>query len=178
MIRRLRGFTRKSEPIRSTVEVNDLVREVIELLEAETRVQQVRVRWQPSDVVYASVDRIQVQQVLVNLLRNAYEAMTGLPPGQREVTITERRRADTVELSVQDAGEGITPENLSRVFDAFFTSKPNGVGIGLAISRSIVEGHGGRLWLRQNPKQGVTFHFTLPLSGATDGANSNRIDRR
>ena len=178
MIRRLRGFTRKSEPSRSTVEVGELVREVIDLLEAETRVQQVRVRWEPRGVVYATVDRIQVQQVLVNLLRNAYEAMACVPPAERQVTIAERRLAQTVELSVKDTGEGITPENLDHVFDAFFTSKPHGVGIGLAISRSIVEGHGGRLWVRRNPKRGVTFHFTLPLSGATDDANSDRIDRR
>jgi PAS domain S-box-containing protein len=178
MIRRLRGFTRKSEPSRSTVEVGELVREVIDLLEAETRVQKVRVRWEPRGVVYATVDRIQVQQVLVNLLRNAYEAMASVPPDQRQVTIAERRRNQSVELSVKDTGEGIPPENLQNVFDAFFTSKPNGVGIGLAITRSIVEGHGGRLWVRPNPKRGVTFHFTLPLSGATDDTNSDRFDRR
>jgi PAS domain S-box-containing protein len=178
MIRRLRGFTRKSEPRRSTVEVGELVSEVIDLLEAETRVQQVRVRWEPRGVLYATVDRIQVQQVLVNLLRNAYEAMAGVPPDQRQVTIAERRREQTVELTVKDTGEGIAPENLHQVFDAFFTSKPHGVGIGLAITRSIVEGHGGRLWVRRNPKRGVTFHFTLPLNGATDDANTDRFDRR
>lgn len=165
MIRRLRSFSRKSEPRRSTVEIGDLVGEVIDLLEAETRVQQVRLRWQPQELIYATVDRIQVQQVLVNLLRNAYEAMTDVPPGKREVTIAERRSNDKLELAVVDTGEGIAPENLDQVFDAFYTSKPQGVGIGLAISRSIVEGHGGRLWVQPNPERGVTFRFTLPLSG-------------
>jgi C4-dicarboxylate-specific signal transduction histidine kinase len=166
MIRRLRGFTRKSEPRRSTVLVSELVEEVIELLEAETRLQNMRVRWRSCPELYTTVDRIQVQQVLVNLLRNAYEAMASAPPEQRQVTIAARERNDLVEISVEDRGEGIATENIERVFEAFFTSKPNGVGIGLAISRSIVEDHGGRLWLRPNPKQGVTFHFTLPLSGA------------
>jgi PAS domain S-box-containing protein len=166
MIRRLRGFTRKGEPRRSTVEINELVGEVLELLEAETRLQKVRLRWTPTQPAHATVDRIQVQQVLVNLLRNAYEAMAANPPQQRQVTISATAAKDKVEIAVEDRGEGIAPENFDHIFDAFFTSKPNGVGIGLAISRSIVEDHGGRLWVCQNPKQGVTFHFTLPLSGA------------
>lgn len=178
MIRRLREFTRKSEPRRSTVEVGELVREVIDLVEPETRVQQVRIRCEHHGKVHATVDGIQIQQVLVNLLRNAYEAMACVPPGERQVMIAVRRLADNVEISVQDAGEGIAPENLHRVFDAFFTSKPDGVGIGLAISRSIIEGHGGRLWVQTNPERGVTFRFTLPLSGAKDDPRTDRIDRR
>ncbi|MEX0676515.1 MAG: PAS domain-containing protein [Pirellulales bacterium] len=178
MIRRLRGFTRKSEPRRSTVEVGELVREVIDLVEAESRMREVRVRFQLRRKVHATVDRIQIQQVLVNLLRNAYEAMAGVPPQQRQVTITARRLADKVEISVEDAGEGIAPEDLHRVFDAFVTSKPHGVGIGLAISRSIVEGHGGRLWVKANPNRGVTFRFTLPKSGAPDDPITDRFDRR
>jgi PAS domain S-box-containing protein len=166
MIRRLRSFTRKSEPRRSTVEVGELVQEVIELVEPETRMQEVRLRSESGGVVHATVDRIQVQQVLVNLLRNAYEAMAANPPDQRQVTIAVRPLDDKAEISVEDTGEGIAPENLYRVFDAFFTSKPHGVGIGLAISRSIVEDHGGRLWVQPNPTRDVTFHFTLPLSGA------------
>jgi PAS domain S-box-containing protein len=165
MIRRLRSFTRKSEPRRSTVEINELIDEVIDLLEAETRLQNVRVRWQPDGTIHATVDRVQVQQVLVNLLRNAYEAMLGNGPDERQVVIGTQLRGNKVEISVEDAGEGIAAENTDRVFDAFFTSKANGVGIGLAISRSIVEDHGGRLWVNPNPARGVTFRFTLPLSG-------------
>ena len=166
MIRRLRSFTRKSELRRSTVEVNEVIDEVIDLLEAETRLQNVRLRWESAPPIHATVDRVQVQQVLVNLLRNAYEAMTDNGPDERQVVIAASSNGNKVEVSVEDAGEGIAAENIERVFDAFFTSKPNGVGIGLAISRSIVEDHGGRLWVSSNPDRGVTFRFTLPLSGA------------
>ncbi len=168
MIRRIRSFARKSEPHRKLCEINELIQEVIDLLEAETRLHSVRVRWEPAQAVYANVDRIQIQQVLVNLLHNAYEAMAANPPQQRRVSIGVAVGQDHIEISVEDLGEGIAAENMDRVFEAFFTNKPNGVGVGLAISRSIVEGHGGRMWVDPNPQQGVTFHFTLPLAGAQD----------
>lgn len=177
MIRRLRSFTRKTEPRRSTVEINELVQEVIDLLEADTRLQNVRLRWEPIDSAYALVDRIQIQQVLVNLLLNAYEAMAANRPDRRQVTIAVAVADDKIEVSVEDLGEGIPVENSQRVFEAFFTSKPNGVGIGLAISRSIVEDHGGRLWLVPNPRQGVTFRFTLPMSGVQDASSTDRFRR-
>jgi hypothetical protein len=177
MIRRLRSFTRKSEPRRSTAEINELIEEVIDLLEAETRLQNVRVCWEAGPTAFAAVDRIQIQQVLVNLMRNAYEAMAAREPDQRQVIILATIRENKVEIAVEDVGEGIAAENIERVFEAFFTSKPNGVGIGLAISRSIVEDHGGRLWVSPNPQQGVTFRFTLPLSGASD-VSTTYCDRR
>ncbi len=167
MIRRLRSFTRKSDPKRETIEASELVTEVIDLLEAETRLKSVRLRWRPpKSSLPVRVDRIQIEQVLVNLLRNAYEAMAGNPSDDRSVSIAIARQADKTEISVKDVGEGINAEDLERVFDAFVTSKPNGVGIGLAISRSIVEDHGGRLWAEANLDRGVTFRFTLPLFGA------------
>ncbi len=163
IIRRLRGFTKKSEPRREPVDVASLVEEVVDLMETETRLRNVRVRWEPRQTATVLVDPIQIQQVLVNLLRNAYDAMAANPPERRQVTIVTLTREDRVELSVEDRGEGIRPEHQERVFDAFFSSKPNGVGIGLAISRSIVEDHGGRLWVTPNASEGVTFRFTLPL---------------
>ncbi len=162
IIRRLRGFTRKSKPERSPVEVNLLIEEVLDLLEGETRRQGIRLQWQPAASVRIDVDVLQVQQILVNLLRNAFEAMAGNPLNQREVTMVLAVTDEQVEISVEDAGEGISPENIDRVFDAFFTSKPNGVGIGLAISRSIAEDHGGQLSVVPNPQRGVTFRLTLP----------------
>ena len=178
IIRRLRGFTRKSEVRRSTVEVGGLIREVIDLLEADIRLQNIRVRCEPAPTAYANVDPIQIQQVLVNLLRNAFEAMAAGGPKRRQVTIAAVPRGDTLEISVEDRGEGISAESRDRVFEAFFTTKPNGVGIGLAISRSIVENHGGRLWVTPNPTQGVTFHFTLPLTGAPNVPIAESIRRR
>jgi|GEM_PF-1257611 len=165
MIRRLRSFTRKSEPKKSTLDANEIVTETIDLLEAETRLKSFRVRWQPQEPLPVRVDRIQIEQVLVNLIRNAYEAMNANLGEDRFVSLALERQGDRVRISVTDRGEGILQDNLERVFDAFFTSKANGVGIGLAISRSIVEDHGGRLWVEPNPERGVTFRFTLPLSG-------------
>ncbi len=166
MIRRLRSFTRKTEPLRAQFDVGDLIEEVMDLLEADTRLKEVLLRWERPAPLLVTVDRLQIEQVLVNLLQNAYEAMAGNRPDQRCVTISACRRDERVEISVQDVGEGIAAEHFERVFDAFFTSKPSGVGIGLAISRSIVEDHGGRLWVEPNHPQGVIFRFTLPLSGA------------
>jgi PAS domain S-box-containing protein len=165
IIRRLRGFTRKSESRRTEVDVNDLVRDVIDLMEAETRRRNMRVRWQPDKSAQVCVDPVQIQQVLVNLLNNAYEAAADKPPERRLVTVAVKPAADTIEVSVADLGVGIPAKHRERVFEAFFTTKASGVGVGLAISRSIVEDHGGRLWLSPNSRQGVTFHFTLPISG-------------
>ncbi|HEV3138555.1 MAG TPA: ATP-binding protein, partial [Pirellulales bacterium] len=100
------------------------------------------------------------------------------PPERRLVTIALAQRDGQIEVSVEDQGEGIPPENRERVFEAFFTSKPNGVGIGLAISRSIVEAHGGQLWVVPNPERGVTFRFTLPMNGGDqDVSIADRVGR-
>ncbi len=177
MIRRLRGFTRKLEPRRTIADVNVLVEEVIELMEAETRQHDVRLRWEPAEEAYATVDRVQVQQVMVNLLRNALEAMAANEPQERQVTIVAASVDGMIEISVEDWGEGIPPEDRDRVFEAFFTNKLSEVGIGLSISRSIIEDHGGRLWVSPNLQQGVTFHFTLPMSGVPHASIAHSIRR-
>jgi signal transduction histidine kinase len=111
-------------------------------------------------------DRIQLQQVLLNLIINAIEAMSGAGDGPRELLVCsgtdESRR---VLVAVRDSGPGLDPQSLVRVFDAFYTTKPHGLGMGLAISRSIIEAHGGRLWATANEGRGATFQFTLPTGG-------------
>jgi PAS domain S-box-containing protein len=165
IIRRLRTFTRKSDSRRSTVSVDELVTDVVELMDAETRRRRMRVVRQTRSAAQIVADSVQIQQVLFNLLHNAFESMADNADDQRQVTISVQADARVVTVSVADSGAGIASENRDRVFEAFFTSKSNGMGIGLAISRSIVEDHGGRLWFNANADRGVTFHFALPISG-------------
>ena len=109
-------------------------------------------------------DRVQVQQVLMNLMLNGIEAMKDAPG---ELVITSQRTDDgQLLISVSDSGVGIPPEQAGRIFEAFFTTKPRGIGMGLSISRTIVESHGGRLWASANTTRGATFQFTLPLARA------------
>jgi signal transduction histidine kinase len=108
-------------------------------------------------------DRIQLQQVLLNLLINGIEAMRAVTDRSRELIIrSQKEETDAICVAVQDAGVGIDPQDMHRIFTAFFTTKPEGLGMGLAISRSIIEAHGGRLWACPNAGPGATFQFTLP----------------
>ena len=108
-------------------------------------------------------DRVQLQQVIINFLINGIQAMAAVDERPRELLIRSQRDADDQALvAVQDFGIGIDPENADRLFDAFFTTKPNGMGLGLSICRSIIEAHGGRLWASRNVGPGTTFQFTLP----------------
>ena len=112
-------------------------------------------------------DRVQLQQVMLNLILNAVEAMSGVCEGSRELSIgTETDGESDVRVAVQDSGPGLTPESFERLFDAFYTTKPGGMGLGLSICRSIIEAHWGRMWATPNVPNGVTFQFTLPRQGA------------
>src|SRR5262249_32418402 len=108
-------------------------------------------------------DRVQLQQVLLNLILNAIEAMGSVEEGSRELLISTEQDDTGVRLAVRDSGPGIDSTQLERVFEAFYTTKSNGVGMGLSICRSIIEGHGGRLWAEANEPRGAVFQFTLPL---------------
>ena len=112
-------------------------------------------------------DRIQLQQVILNLIVNAIEAMSRVSDGPREILVSSGKyESNGVVVAVQDSGIGLAAESLEHLFDAFFTTKPQGMGMGLAISRSIIEAHGGRLWASRNIGPGATFQFTLPLPSA------------
>jgi signal transduction histidine kinase len=120
-------------------------------------------------------DRVQLQQVILNLLLNAADAMSGIDARPRQMLIRTERDEDCVQLSVRDTGVGFGPQGSDRLFDAFYTTKSNGMGIGLSVSRSIVESHKGRLWATSNDGPGATFSFSIPtgpLTAAVTGARS------
>jgi two-component system, LuxR family, sensor kinase FixL len=115
-------------------------------------------------------DRVQLQQVLINLLLNALDAVGDNPPARRLVTLRARTLGATVELSVSDTGQGIPANQILRVFEPFFTSKPNGLGMGLAISHDIAKEHGGQLWAENNATGGATFTFSLPVTEVSEAS--------
>lgn len=167
IIKHLRNFVSKGEPHRSAVQVNAMVREVLSVCRVDIRRHSATIRLRLLDnLPTVSVDMIQIEQVLVNLVRNGLEAMTNTEPTAREMLIrTFFNDKQQVQISVSDAGEGLPKDlNPEKVFEAFFTTKKEGMGMGLAISRSIIEAHGGRLWAERNPDRGTTFHFTLPVN--------------
>lgn len=165
IIRHLREFVRRPESNRSAVNINDLVRDVAVLLEVEMRSHDVRLELALGRSLPAvTVDRIQIEQVITNLVRNAVEAVREMPREQRTVTIhTSIRTPGMLEVAVEDTGKGPQVKDLEELFEPFYTTKANGMGLGLSISRSIVEAHGGRLEAVPNADQGTTLHFTLPF---------------
>jgi len=172
IIRRLRRFARKAEPDQAILCINALVGEIASLVEVEARAARAELRYELTEPCPPVMgDRIQIEQVLINLIRNSLDAMRELQGEPRELTIsTSSDTQDRVEVAVRDRGAGIPAEMAERVFDRYFTTKPNGMGMGLPISRSIVESHGGNLWVASNPKRGCTFFFSLPIySGDANG---------
>jgi signal transduction histidine kinase len=143
-----------------------VVQEVIAITRAEVHKDGATIRTQLSDdLPLITGDRVQLQQLMLNLIMNAVEAMNGVQGRAREVVITtERGEGEELLVTVQDSGHGLEPEGKDKMFDAFYTSKSVGMGMGLAISRSIVEHHGGRLWAVSNDGPGATFLFTIPLN--------------
>ena len=142
---------------------NEAIREMIVLTRGEALKNGVSVQMQLEGLPLVQGDRVQLQQVVLNLIVNAVEAMSSVDGARRELSIgTERRGADEVLVAVRDSGPGIDPEHLERVFDSFYTTKPNGIGLGLSICRSIIDAHGGRLWAAASEARGAAFQFTLP----------------
>ena len=161
------------------MDINEAIREVMALTQTEMQRNGVRLQSRlADDLPLVPADRVQLQQVMINLIVNAIEAMSGASDGSRELTIVSGTDdANDVFVEVQDTGPGLDPEKLDRLFQSFYTTKPDGIGMGLAISRSIVEAHGGRLSAAPNKPRGAVFRFTLPVEEeASEGAWSHRVD--
>jgi len=165
VIARLRALFSKDELTLEALDLNEVSREVIALSESDLQRNQVTLRSEfAKDLPILTGDRIQLQQVILNLVRNASDAMANVHDRQRLVLIrTARDGADQVRVSVRDAGVGVDPENVGKLLDAFYTTKTDGMGIGLSVSRTIVERHHGRLWAEQNDGPGATFLFSIPI---------------
>jgi signal transduction histidine kinase len=162
----MRSFVRGEEGRAQEVEANFLVNEVVRLAAPEARQNGVDLDTRlETGLPVVLADSIQIQQVLLNLVRNATEAITMAGAEERRIQLSTRAGVDgQIEIAVADTGPGLAAADLERVFEPFYTTKPEGIGIGLALSRSIVDAHGGRLWATANPGPGATFHLTLPVA--------------
>ena len=166
---RLRALFNKEEPAFEPMDLNEATREVIGLSLDEIRNSRVNVRTEfADDLPFVTADRVQLQQVVLNLLRNALDAMNEVDDGPRDLLIsTERHEGDCVQLSVKDSGAGFDPKSMAKLFEAFYSTKDNGMGVGLTVSRSIIENHQGRLWAVPNAGAGSTFLFSVPCRSGT-----------
>jgi C4-dicarboxylate-specific signal transduction histidine kinase len=164
VIAHIRSLTKRAQVLGEKLDLNETISEVLALVGDETKKRRVAVRTQfASDVSPVSGDRVQLQQILLNLIMNAMEAMNDVDGSTREIAITiQNLDEDQVVVSVEDSGRGLDANAANRIFEPFYTTKSGGMGLGLSISRSIVESHGGRLWAAANDGPGTTFHFTLP----------------
>jgi PAS domain S-box-containing protein len=169
VIGRIRALLQKGPPQMERLDVNAIIREVLTLAGTELLRGGVVVQTNlAQDVPDVLGDRVQLQQVLLNLLLNGVEAMSTVTDRPRELIITSASHSDGVLIQVRDSGEGVDPEQADHIFDPFFTTKPQGIGMGLSVGRSIVEAHGGRLWFTPGPSHGVVFQFTMPKADTSD----------
>ena len=164
VIGRVRALLKKTATVTARVDLNGLIEDAAALLQGELRRHRILLRTELAhDLAPVAGDRVQLQQVILNLMMNGIEAMKAVTDRPRELLIVSRPEAPAAVLvAVQDAGTGLDPQSVERVFEAFYTTKAEGLGMGLAICRSIIEAHGGRLWASANEPQGAVFQFTLP----------------
>ncbi len=166
VIRQLRGLLGKHAPEMASLDLNALAADVLRLLAVEARRRGVAMDMEFGELPAVYGDRVQLQQALLNLILNAMDAMDDIPQALRRVTVrTAANGNDGVEMAVSDAGHGIPAARLPHIFESFTTSKQDGMGLGLSITRSIVEAHGGKIRAENNPGKGATFRFTLPANG-------------
>jgi PAS domain S-box-containing protein len=161
---RIRGFLKGGESRRAPLDLNKVACETISIVRHEVRQRDIRLSAElAADLPPVVGDRVELQQVILNLLLNAIEALEAGAGPAREILLSSRVDATGgAQMSIHDSGVGLSPCDCDRIFDAFYTTKPNGLGLGLSINRSIIEAHGGRLWVTPNDGPGTTFHFVLP----------------
>jgi C4-dicarboxylate-specific signal transduction histidine kinase len=166
VIQRIRALAKRTEPQMLSLDINEVIREAIMLVQREVLSHGVSLRTELASALPPVLgDRIQLQQVVINLLINGVEAMAPVTDRPRDMLIrSQQPEAGQVLVAVQDSGIGIDSETAERLFSAFFTTKPSGMGMGLSISRSIIRAHGGRLWVSPNPDHGAAFQFTVPTN--------------
>ncbi|SRR6266568_1642423 len=163
---RIRALFRKEAPVKDWTDLNEIIHELIVFLRHEANGRQISLRTELSpDLPRVKADRVQLQQVVMNLMMNGMDAMSGAVVRAKELVIRSQEQAENqVLITVEDAGAGLDPETAEKIFDPFFTTKPHGIGVGLSISRSIIESHRGRLWAASRPGGGTVFQFTIPVS--------------
>ena len=164
VIQRLRLLLKKGKPEMKPLDINALISETVVLITTDAAVRSTAIKIEfGTDLPFIRGDRVQLQQVLLNLISNGFDALEN-SKGKREILVrTSRKDTGTVLVEVKDSGCGIPSHNMPKIFTHFFTSKPDGLGMGLSISRSIVESHGGRLGVKNNPDSGVTFYLAIPI---------------
>jgi two-component system, LuxR family, sensor kinase FixL len=170
VIRRMRALVKKEALEFSTLDLASLLRDVIALVHSDAILQNVRVTYElDDDLPPVRGDKVQLQQVVLNLLLNAFDAMNECPASEREVKLkTERQDAELIKVAVSDRGTGLSGDKLDKIFQPFYTTKGEGLGMGLSICRSIIEAHGGHLWAENNADHGATFYFTLPVEKSVE----------
>ena len=180
IIKRIRGLVGKREPRLAKLDVKALLSDAMGMIEKEAAKHDIAVVPEfGGRLPKVHADDVEIEQVALNLMRNAIEAMGDEKVAERTLTIaTSRPEKGTIEVAIRDTGRGLSPELSERVFNSFFTTKQHGLGIGLSLSRRIVEAHGGKLWAESDGRSGTTFRFTLPVVGAPNAARRARSVRR
>jgi two-component system, LuxR family, sensor kinase FixL len=164
VIQRLRTLLKKSVPEIKSLDMNTLINETIMLIATDAAVRNSVIKTElDANLPLVRGDKIQLQQVLLNLISNSFDALEDSQNSREILICTSRKDTDTIIVAVKDSGCGIPAQNMTKLFTHFFTSKPDGLGMGLSISRSIVESHSGQLNVKNNPDHGATFYFTIPI---------------
>jgi len=166
IVARIRMLTKKAAPVKAPVDLNEAIQEVLAIMTLEAHRHQVAMRTElAAGLPTVEGDRVQLQQVLLNLVMNGIEAMQPVADRPRELIVQSRKEASgLIGVAVSDTGIGLDPQSMARLFETFYTTKPDGLGMGLSICRSIIEAHGGRLWVTANLPRGAVFQFRLPVS--------------